>query len=270
MLKDKTLGVIGAGNMAEALIGGIIRAKMIPAENIVACDPSQERRQHFADMGCRTSDENRDAAGCDLLLLSVKPQCMKGALEQIAGCGGPQLLVITIAAGIRTASIAAGFPAGTRIVRVMPNTPMLAGAGMSGVARGPNATEDDLNTVLDICASAGEACEIPETLLDAVTAVSGSGPAYIFFLTELLAKAAEEMGMDKAMAQKFAKQTVIGSATLLATSSDEPEALRRKVTSPGGTTEAAIKSMLQDDLPRVISRAVRAARDRSVELSGNS
>lgn len=270
MLTDKTLGVIGAGNMAEALIMGIIKAKMIPAGNILACDPSEERRQRFEGQGCRVGTENKEAAACDLLLLSVKPQCMQNALAQIAGCGGPNLLVISIAAGIRTASIAAQFPAGTRIVRVMPNTPMLAGAGMSGVARGSNATDEDLQTVLDICAAAGEACEVPESLLDAVTAVSGSGPAYVFFFTEMLARAAEEVGMDKAMAHKFAKQTVIGSATLLATSTDEPETLRRKVTSPGGTTEAAIKSMLQDDLPRVLSHAVRAARDRSVELSGNA
>lgn len=270
MLRDKTIGVIGAGNMAEALILGLIRADMIAADSVVACDPSEERRQRFADQGCKVSTENRDAAACDLLLLSVKPQCMKSALAQIAGCGGPGLLVITIAAGIRTASIAEAFPAGTRIVRVMPNTPMLVGAGMSGVARGCNATEEDLQMVLDICASSGETCEVPESLLDAVTAVSGSGPAYVFFFTELLARAAMEMGMDKAMAQKFARQTIVGSATLLAASTEDPEALRRKVTSPGGTTEEAIKSMLQDDLPRLVSRAVRAARDRSVELSSNA
>lgn len=270
MFEGKTLGVIGAGNMAEALLSGVLNAGLLRPEAILASDPSPERRAVFAAKGCRTGTDNRAVAACDIILLSVKPQVMLGMLKEIGDLFGPQKLVITIAAGLRAATIASVLKTGTRIIRVMPNTPMLAGAGMSGVARGPNATDDDLRLALTMFGSAGEALEVGEELLDAVTAVSGSGPAYVFFLTELLAGAGRKVGLSPEQAEKFARQTVIGSARLLAQSDEAAAELRRKVTSPHGTTEAALKSFVADGLEATVERAVQAARDRSVELSAGA
>lgn len=267
MLTQKRLGIIGAGNMAEALILGILDSGLIPRANILACDPTEERRQRFVGHGISVGEDNMQAAACDVVLLSIKPQMMAEVLAQIGGRLGPQTLLISIAAGIRTSTIAARVAPGTRIVRVMPNTPMLVGAGMSGVCRGAGATEADVELVLEMCASSGESCEVEEDLMDAVTAVSGSGPAYVFLLTELLERAAREVGLEPELAGKLARQTVIGAATLLAESEDEAQELRRKVTSPKGTTEAAVNYMLENGLAEVIADGVRAARDRSIELS---
>jgi len=265
---NKTLGVIGAGNMAEALVGGVLGSSLIKPEMVVACDPTAERRAKFSDMGVRVSEDNSDAAACDIILLAVKPQMMFDVLAGIGDKLGPDKLIISIAAGIRTAKISKVVKEGTRIVRVMPNTPMLVGAGMSAVAGGCNSTAQDVEMVLDMCAAAGESCEVEENLLDAVTAVSGSGPAYLFLFTELLADAAIHVGLDPVMARKLAQQTVIGSATLMANSEDTPAELRRKVTSPNGTTEAAIKEFMSCGFDKVLQNGVNAACRRSVELSG--
>lgn len=267
MLTSKTLGVIGAGNMAEALVGGVLRSKLIDAQRVVACDPSIERQGQFEKMGVRVSANNLEAAACDIILLAVKPQMMFEVLSGIGDKFGPDKLIISIAAGVRSEKIATAVAEGTRIVRVMPNTPMLAGAGISGVAAGQNCNEFDVDLVLDICAAAGESCEVEEQMLDAVTAVSGSGPAYVFLFTELLAQAALKLGLEPALAEKLARQTVIGSATLMATSPDSPELLRKKVTSPNGTTEAAINSFMAGDFRKLMEGAVEAAYKRSIELS---
>lgn len=267
MSSNVKLGFVGAGNMAEAIARGVIGSGMIPAADIYACDPSEERQKVFAEMGVNVSADISTLNECSVILLAVKPQIMFDAVKPLKGSTGPDKLIITIAAGITTESLAAALDEGTRIVRVMPNTPMLVGQGMSGVCKGNNATDTDLEFVVELCSSAGKANTVTEDLMNAVTAVSGSGPAYVFLFTELLEKAAVALGIPAEAAGEFARQTCIGSARLLEQSPDSATELRRKVTSPKGTTEAAINSMLEQGLEELMCKAVKAAHDRGVELA---
>ena len=205
----------------------------------------------------------------DIVLLSIKPQVMPNVLKGIAGTLKPDALVISIAAGITTASIRQ-ILGDVQIVRVMPNTPALVSAGASGLYNA-SATQENLKTALDVCASVGKAIVVEnETLIDAVTAVSGSGPAYFFLLMEEMIKAGVSLGLTEADAKILVLQTAKGAA-LLAESAQEkgedPAVLRQKVTSPGGTTEAALKVFVQEEISEMVLQALTAARDRGRELS---
>jgi pyrroline-5-carboxylate reductase len=215
--------------------------------------------------------EPREIAGkADVVVLAVKPFIISEALQQIAAVLKPDALLISIAAGISCAFIekelATAGVANARVVRVMPNTPMLAGKGMSALARGTHASEQDLIAAEKIFAAAGKTVRVPETAMDAVTALSGSGPAYIFYLTEALAQAGAAAGLTELQAGQLAKETVIGAATLLAQSKDTPAELRRKVTTPNGTTQAAIETLQAGDFVGLMTKAIAAAAKRSKEL----
>lgn len=263
-----TLGFIGAGNMAEAIARGIVRSAIFSSNEIHAVDPNPDRQRLFnQEIGitCK-SDCYKAAAGSDVVIMAVKPFVMEEALNKIAPLLKPESLIISIAAGISTASIEKTLGGNRRVIRVMPNTPMLVGKGMSGIARGKHATDDDMILAERIFASAGKVVRVEENLIDAITAVSGSGPAYVFFLAEAMAQAGKAVGLDEAQANLLARQTVIGAAVLLEQAAETPAELRRKVTTPKGTTQAAIETMEAGDFVGMMTKAIEAAAKRSKEL----
>ena len=266
MFTGKRIGVLGAGNMAEALISGVLRAELVAPDCITACDLAETRREVFAGMGCAVTDKVSDLLSADIILLSLKPQVVFSVLNEIGASLTGEQLLISIAAGITTELLHNAAPA-VRVVRVMPNTPMLVGEGVSGVARGATATEEDALLTLKLCGAAGDAYEVAESQLDAVTGLSGSGPAYVFYFAEILAEAGIAAGLPAEMAQKMAAKTVSGSARLLAESTESAQELRRKVTSPNGTTEAALKLMSERGLSDILVAGVLRAKERSAELA---
>jgi pyrroline-5-carboxylate reductase len=265
------LGIIGAGNMAEAIARGVIRSALLRPDQIIAADVNPARRQMFSEqLDVKAVESNADAAHyARTLLLSVKPQHMADALATVAGVMRPDALVISIAAGTTTEFIEhhLGGRGKPRVVRAMPNTPMLLGEGMTAVAPGANATPDDVGRARRVFESAGAVIEVDESLIDAVTAVSGSGPAYFFYLAEQMIAAGEAMGFTPEQARTLVARTAVGAAKMLAESTESPQELRRKVTSPGGTTEAAIRHMESQRVGDAIREAVRAAERRGKELS---
>ncbi len=273
------LGVIGAGNMAEAIARGLIARGVMAAGRIIAADPSAARRGLFEELGTRVGDNAAVASQSRTVLLSVKPQSMADALTSIASSLSPDTLVISIAAGISTrfiedalsdalkpATADGGELPGFRVIRAMPNTPMLVGQGMAGICRGRHATDADLHTARTLFESSARVVEVPENLMDAVTAVSGSGPAYFFYLVQHMIAAGVEMGLEPETARTLAVQTAVGSAQMLTQSPDTPEELRRKVTSPGGTTQAAIETLDARQVGSAIVAALVAAEKRGREL----
>jgi pyrroline-5-carboxylate reductase len=262
------LGFLGAGNMAEAIARGILGAKVLAPGQIIAADPAPARRDLFKSaLGIAAVEDNEAVVRpAPVVLVAVKPQAFDKAIVPLGSRFGPGKLVLSICAGISTAHVEQCVAPGTRVVRAMPNTPMLVGRGMCGICRGSCATDADLATASRLLGAAAEVLRVPENLMDAVTAVSGSGPAYFFYLAELLAKAGTELGLQEDDARRLARVTFEGAAKLMAQSNEEPDALRRKVTSPGGTTEAALNAFDALGLPKVISEGVKAARDRGREL----
>lgn len=264
------LGFIGAGNMAEAIARGVTSSGLLRSTEILAADVSPQRRDFFADqLKIRAVEEATTVASqCPTLLLAVKPQQVPTLLPAIGEVARPDALIITIAAGISTGYIARslGARAKWRIVRAMPNTPMLVGKGMVAICPGENATAQDMVQARRIFESAASVVELKEAMMDAVTAVSGSGPAYVFFLVEQMVRAGVELGLTQEQAHQLATQTALGAAQMLTTSADAPAELRRKVTSPGGTTLAAITHMEQQGMPQIVVDALKAAARRSHEL----
>jgi len=267
----KTIGFIGGGNMAQALLEGVLSAGLFDTDNVWVSDVRAERLQELKGMyNVHTTVDNTELTRqADIIVLSVKPQVMAGVLDGIAGTLKGGVLVISIAAGITTAAIKATL-GDVQIVRVMPNTPALVGAGASGLYN-DSATEEGLKTALNICSSVGRAIEVEsEDLIDAVTAISGSGPAYYFLLMEEMIKAAVELGLTEENAKTLVLQTAKGAALLAESAqeqSEDPAVLRQKVTSPGGTTEAALKVMNKSGFGQIVLKALTAARNRGQELS---
>jgi pyrroline-5-carboxylate reductase len=264
------LGIIGAGNMAEAIVRGVTRAGIVAPRAIVASDISAARRALFAgELGVAAVEQNIDAARSSrVLLLSVKPQMMAAALASLGPSIDANTLIISIAAGISSGFIEKHLPAGTtwRVVRSMPNTPMLVGEGMVAIAPGRHATAGDLATARKLFESAATVIEVAEDKIDAVTAMSGSGPAYFFYLVEQMQRAGVEMGLTAEQSHLLATRTALGAAKMLTTSPDAPQELRRKVTSPGGTTQAAISRMEGHGVGEAIVDAIKAAERRGKEL----
>jgi pyrroline-5-carboxylate reductase len=265
------LGIIGSGKMAEAIARGVMGRGLLKAAQIIAADVSAERRALFqSELGIRSVESNIDAArNSRTLLLSVKPQQMAEALSGIGQAIDEKTLVVSIAAGITTRFIETNLGQGRkwRVVRSMPNTPMMIGEGMVAVSAGAHATKDDLAAAQRLFEAAAEVIEVREELLDAVTAVSGSGPAYFFYLVEQMIAAGVELGLSPADADKLARKTALGAARMLTASPGQtPAQLRKNVTSPGGTTQAAIEHMDSAAWPAIVRDAVKAAARRSREL----
>lgn len=264
------LGFIGAGNMAEAIVRGVLRAGLFPADQIIAADVAAPRRELFArELGVRCVETN-DLVAKDSrrIVLSVKPQMMAAVLAPLGPLLAHDPLFISIAAGISTAFIEKNLGAGRRwrVVRTMPNTPMLVGEGMVGIAPGANATEADLVDARRIFEAAAQVVQVREDQLDAVTAMSGSGPAYFFYLVEHMIRAGQSLGLTPAQSRQLAATTALGAARMLTSGDDSPEELRRRVTSPGGTTHAAITTLDSRGVGDAIVAAIVAADKRSKEL----
>jgi pyrroline-5-carboxylate reductase len=265
-IEGKRIGFFGAGNMAEALARGLLAAGT-PVSSIIASDVAEARRKLFAhDLRVAVTNDNREVlAKSDIAIFAVKPQNMPELLAIISGPAHGKLF-ISICAGVSTAFIEKELGDAPRVVRAMPNTPMLVGAGAAAIARGKYATDDDLAAARAIFETAATVIIVKEQLMDAVTAVSGSGPAYFFYLVEAITDAGVKLGLPKDAALALARQTAFGAGKLLASSPDAPEELRRKVTSPGGTTFAAIAKMDEAGVKAAVIRAVEAAAARSKEL----
>ncbi|MFN2644348.1 MAG: pyrroline-5-carboxylate reductase [Burkholderiales bacterium] len=260
------IAFLGGGNMANALIGGLI-ARGYDAQSIAVVETSASARERIAAHGVRVAGAAEaiiDAA--DTILLAVKPQDARAALAPIANHVHGKL-VISIAAGLRLAAISRWLGGHRQLVRCMPNTPALVAAGMAGLFALPEVNNDERSRAAAILGAVGEVVWLSdESLLDVVTAVSGNGPAYVFWLIEQLAAFAEQAGIGREDALKLAKQTALGSATLAAQSSEPPAVLRAKVTSKGGTTEAALKVFDREQLAQRLARALQAATRRGAEL----
>jgi pyrroline-5-carboxylate reductase len=265
------LGIIGAGNMAEAIVRGILSAKVMGAEQIVAADVSAERRELFTkQLGVRAVEDNREVAGeARSLLLAVKPYQVDVALGGIGSVLHKESLVVSIMAAITTASIEKHLGGGVawRVVRAMPNTPMLVEEGMVGLAAGKHATPEDMTTARRMFEAAAEVIEVEEAKIDAVTAVSGSGPAYFFYLVEQMIAAGVKLGLTADQARVLATQTAAGAAKMMQTTGTDPAELRRKVTTPGGTTAAAIEVMEKRGMPEMIAEALARAEQRAREMA---
>ena len=267
MMIEYQLGVIGAGNMAEAILRGILSANCLQHNEIVAFDPVAKRQQILAmEFSIMCARDNTVPGACPHVLLAVKPQVMKEALEQIAPVIHDDATIISIAAGVTTEFMDKILGGRGRIVRVMPNTPMFVGWGVSALAAGPRATSEDVQWTQKILAASGRTVVVEESMLDAVTAVSGSGPAYFFYLIEAMTAAGVDEGLDHDVAELLAVETCIGAGQLLHHTQKPPALLRQQVTTPGGTTEAALNVMQASGVQDVLTKAVRAAVNRSREL----
>ena len=264
---EGTVGFIGTGNMAEALIRGLIHAGVAQKEQILGSDPREERCSELSERyGVRIVPDNLEVAKqAEILVLSVKPQVMAKVLEQVGKQIHPHALVISIAAGIPLAAIEAKLPQ-ARVIRTMPNTPALVGAGATAIAAGGHATDDDIRAAKRIFDSVGTTVVLEEAQMDAVTGLSGSGPAYIFLIIEALSDAGVKMGLSRHNAQALAAQTVLGSAKLLIETKEHPGRLKDMVTSPGGTAIAGLHTLEAGGLRTTLMNAVEEATRRSREL----
>lgn len=254
--------------MAEALIRGLVRGNHLPADRVFASAPRRERLDELVhDYGIATTTVNREVAtSCSVVVLSVKPQILDSVLREISDALAPDALVVSIAAGIDTATIEQAVAEGVRVVRAMPNTPALVGAGATAIAAGQHAGPADLATARALFDAVGITVELSENQLDAVTGLSGSGPAYIFLILEALADAGVKVGLARRNAQRLAAQTVMGSAKLLLDTDEHPGKLKDMVTSPGGTAIAGLHTLEQGGLRTTLINAVETATKRAREL----
>lgn len=268
MLKDRKIAFLGGGNMAEALIKGLIAAGTAKPGRILVTDISADRLAHLRQTyGILTQETNLSAAReAEVLIVSVKPQVVDRVLSEISGVVDERRLVISIAAGISLARIERALYEGSHVVRVMPNTPALVLAGAAALAGGKHATADDLALAQSIFNSVGRAVVIEEKLMDAVTGLSGSGPAYVFMIIDALSDAGVKEGLPRQLALELAAQTVYGSAKMVLETQEHPAKLRDMVTSPGGTTIEGLHALEKGGFRAALMNAVEAATARSREL----
>ena len=264
------LAFLGSGNIARAIIGGLISHGTRPSD-ITAADPVQAALDEVAKLGVNTTTDNPAAIKqADVVLISVKPNIVRALASEIAPTVGARL-VVSVAAGITTRSLASWLGDNVPIVRCMPNTPALVQSGITGLFATPGVADEQRALALEVLSSVGSCIWVDEeSVLDAVTAVSGSGPAYFFYIMEVMESAARELGLPEDMAHKLVLETALGAARMAAASDEAPEALRLKVTSPGGTTEAALDTLMDNNLNDIFSKAVSKAYHRSIALAAEA
>lgn len=263
------IGMIGAGRMATALARGFLEANVLRAEAIRASDPAGAPREAFAREvpAARVSDDNvATVVGADVVILAVKPQQMSDVLAGVRDAMPRNALVVSIAAGITIEQLADALPAGQRIVRVMPNTPCLIGRGVSCFSLGAHASKDDAETVSTLLSAVGASFEVPESQLDAVTGLSGSGPAFVYSMIEALTVGGAAAGLPAELAAELAARTAAGAAEMVLQTGETPAVLRDRVTSPGGTTQAGLAVLKEKQFEDAVAAAVAAATRRSAEL----
>jgi len=262
------IGFLGAGKMATALAQGFVNARLVKANQLFAADPCATARKKFtAATGAKTAAANVGVANsANVLILATKPDQVTAALAEISGAFSRNHLLISIAAGVPLAKLEAALPAGARVIRVMPNTPALVGAGASAFATGKKATGADAELAKKLLSSVGAALQVKENLLDAVTGLSGSGPAYVYQFIEALSDGGVAAGLPRDIATKLAAQTVLGGAKMVLETGQHPGALKDQVTSPGGTTIEGLHELEKGKLRATVMSAVRAATEKSKKL----
>jgi pyrroline-5-carboxylate reductase len=265
---DKKIAFLGGGNMAEALIKGLIAATASRPEQITATDVAAERLEYLKKThGIAVSKDNADAVkNAAVVILSVKPQVIDAVMSEVASVTDASKLVISIAAGVTISRMEKALTARPRVIRVMPNTPALVLAGAAALSAGTSATNDDVALAQQIFGSVGRSVVVEEKLMDAVTGLSGSGPAYVFTIIEALADAGVKTGIPRQLALELAAQTVFGAAKMVIETGEHPGKLRDMVTSPGGTTIAGLHELEKGKLRATLMNAVEAATARSKEL----
>lgn len=270
VLHGLKIGCLGGGAMGEALLTGVIEAGLVSPRDVFVTDVRNERTGYLKEkLGVNAAADNRRAAsGADILILAVKPQVVASLLEEIAPDLVPEKSVISIAAGINTGFIEKFFDLPVPVVRVMPNTPCLVGAGASAVSPGKHAQKAHLDQAMAIFSAAGRAEVVPEQLLDVVTGLSGSGPAYMYLILEGLVDGAVRLGLPRSTALLLCAQTMLGAARMVLETGQHPAMLKDMVTTPGGTTIAGLFALEEGGMRGLLMEAVEAATRRSQELSG--
>lgn len=268
MLKNQKIAFIGAGNMAEAIVSGILKGKVAQPSQIVATDISEERLDYFKKRyGVGVSSNNIDACKwATIIVLSVKPQVLDDVVGGLKFSTKTKPLIISVAAGVPIAKLQAGFPSKFSIIRVMPNTPSIVLEGAAAMASGPGVSSDHMNMAKTIFESVGKAVVVDESHIDAITGLSGGGPAYVCVFIEALADGGVKMGLSRSMAQLLAAQTVLGAAKMVLESGEHPGALKDRVASPGGTTIAGLHTLEEGKFRGTVMSAVQSATLKSREL----
>ena len=268
MSSNLTIGFLGAGKMATALARGFVKAKLVAPERIIASDSIESARSAFAnEVGARTTGENLQVLqSADVIILAVKPDQIENVLRQISPGLSAGHLLISIGAGVPLARMENSLPANARVIRVMPNTPALVGASATAFALGKAATADDARVVNQLFSSVGVAYQVKESLLDAVTGLSGSGPAYVYLMIEALSDGGVAAGLPRDIATSLAAQTLLGAAKMVLETGLHPGALKDMVTSPGGTTIEGLHELEKGQLRGTLMSAVRAASDKAKRL----
>ncbi|WBP88232.1 pyrroline-5-carboxylate reductase [Kitasatospora cathayae] len=265
--RGQKIAFLGTGKIGEALLSGLLRAGKAPSDVLVTARRPERAAELTARYGVVAVSNAEAAKLADTLILAVKPQDMGTLLEELAPHISPDRLVISAAAGIPTAWFEERLAAGTPVVRVMPNTPVLVDEGMSVISGGSHAREEHLARAEEIFSSVGKALRLPESQQDAATALSGSGPAYFYFLVEAMTDAGILLGLPRQVAHDLIVQSAIGASVMLRDSGEHPVKLREAVTSPAGTTIAAIRELENHGVRAALLGALEAARDRSRELA---
>ncbi len=260
------IAVLGAGVMGETMLSGLIRAGRRAEDLLIAEKRPERAAELLARYGVEVVDPLEAAKRADTLLLVVKPQDMGALLDAISDQIRDHALVVSLAAGVTTTYLESRLPVGTSVVRVMPNTPALVDEGMAALSPGQHCSEEQLAHAEDLLSSVGKTLRIPERLQDAVTAISGSGPAYIFFVVEAMIEGGVHLGLSRAMATELVVQTAFGASAMLRETGTHPVVLREQVTSPAGTTAAALRELEVHRVRAAFLSAMEAARDRSREL----
>jgi pyrroline-5-carboxylate reductase len=263
------IAIIGAGKMGEALLAGMLAKGHAPGDVLVTEPRVDHARELRGRYGVEVVPAQDAAKRADTLLLALKPQDMIALLDEIRPHVGADHLVISVAAGLTTAVMESRLDARVPVVRAMPNTPALMGRGMTAVAGGAHTSAAHLDRAEQLLGTVGEVIRVGEQHMDTVTAISGSGPAYFYFIAETMIEAGVAMGMPRVTAQKLVGQTITGAAAMLAESGEHPVVLREAVTSPGGTTAAALRELERHGVRTAFTDAIEAARDRSQALSGS-
>ena len=261
------LAILGAGVMGETVLSGLLRAGWQP-DQIVATDRRPERQVELtAKYGIQMMENTEAVADAETVILVVKPQDIGDLLDELADVITPGQLVVSLVAGVDTAYIESALADGVAVVRVMPNTPAQVDEGMAAISPGSHSSQDHLDRVTAILSATGRVLTVPERYQDAVTAISGSGPAYLFFVVEAMIEAGVHLGLPRDTATELVVQTMLGSAKLLRETGEHPTVLRERVTSPGGTTAAAVRQLEDHKVRAAFIGAIEAARDRSRDLA---
>ncbi|WP_141924541.1 pyrroline-5-carboxylate reductase [Haloactinospora alba] len=263
------VAIIGAGKMGEALLAGLLGTGYAPADVLVA-EPRQERAREVAELyGVDVVSTREAAKRAETVVLAIKPQDMVNLLDDVSGELGSGTLVISVAAGVTTSTLERHITDDAAVVRAMPNTPALAGTGMTAMSGGTHTTPEQLDRAERLLESVGSVVRVQERHMDTVTALSGSGPAYFYFIAETMIEAGVAMGMPRDSARTLVSQTITGAATMLNEPGNHPVVLREAVTSPGGTTAAALRELERHGVRSAFTDAIEAAARRSGELSGD-